>query len=84
MKHLLLAVTMLITLAVSAQTTPCKGKTKSGRACTAIIVSKETGYCNVHNPNRAKCSALNTRGEHCGVAPLKGTTLCRIHTGKGK
>lgn len=62
----------------------CKGKTKTDQPCRSIIVNKETGYCNAHNPNRAKCEAKNSKGGQCGMPPLKGEHLCRVHNVKGR
>jgi hypothetical protein len=57
----------------------CKGKTKAGHDCKSTIVSKSTGYCNAHDPNKIKCKALNSKDKPCGVAPLKGQQYCRHH-----
>jgi hypothetical protein len=40
----------------------CKGKTKAGHDCKSTIVSKSTGYCNAHDPNKIKCKAKQSYG----------------------
>lgn len=88
MKKLAFILYTLLTVAVvyaqDKQPLKCKGTTKSGKACTSVIVSKKTGFCNAHNPDRAKCSAKNVKGEACGMVPLKDSSVCRIHIGKGR
>lgn len=85
MKQLALIICTLLTVVVYGQTElRCKGVTKSGKPCTSVIVNKKTGFCNAHNPNRPKCSAKNVKGEPCGMLPIKGTILCRMHTKKGE
>jgi hypothetical protein len=87
MKQLALIICTLLTVTMYGQTDQpltCKGTTKSGKPCTSVIVSKKTGFCNAHNPNRPKCSAKNVKGEPCGMVPLKDTNLCRMHTKKGE
>lgn len=80
MKKILVIIMLLAAGAVSAQERPtCKGKTKSGNACKSVIVSKKTGYCNAHDPNREKCSAKNSTGKPCGMVPLKNSDKCRFH-----
>jgi hypothetical protein len=72
----------VVTLTSSAQTKEplaCKGVTKSGVACKSTIVSKKTGYCNAHDPNRVKCTGKTTTGKPCMMVVLKGTTTCRFH-----
>ena len=84
MKQHLLLVLMLLVTAGFAQTTPnvCKGKTKGeGKPCRSVIVSKETGYCNAHNPNRVKCSGKTTSGKPCQMVCLKNQAVCRFHKG---
>jgi hypothetical protein len=58
----------------------CKGKTKAGDACKSTIVSKKTGYCNAHDPNRPHCTGKNSKGEPCGMIVSKGKTTCRFHS----
>lgn len=60
----------------------CKGKTKAGEECRSTIVSKSTGYCHSHDPNRAKCKSKNSKNQPCGVAPIKGQEFCRHHINK--
>ena len=80
MKKLLFGLMLLVTVSANAQTTPqCKGKTKSGVACKSVIVSKETGYCNAHNPNRVKCTGKTTSGKPCQMVVLKDQKVCRFH-----
>lgn len=79
MKKLLFGLMLLATVSANAQTVPCKGKTKSGVACKSVIVSKETGYCNAHNPNRVKCTGKTTSGKPCQMVVLKDQTVCRFH-----
>lgn len=81
MKQILLALILLVTVSGFAQTTPCKGKSKSGKPCRSVIVSKETGYCNAHNPNRVKCTGKTTTGKPCQMVCLKDQTVCRFHKG---
>jgi len=70
-------------LSISATAQPlCKGTTKAGQPCKSIIVNKESGYCNAHNPNRAKCESKNAKGGQCGMPPLKGQHYCRMHNAK--
>ncbi len=33
---------------------------------------------------RRRCNATNRRGERCRLAPLRGTTVCRMHGGKAR
>jgi hypothetical protein len=83
MKKLLVILCIsFISLSVNAQgKLVCKGTTKAGIACKSTIVSKQTGFCNAHNPNRAHCKAQNSKGQPCGVAPIKETEYCRHHHG---
>lgn len=69
---------LLVALSLNNQT-PCKGTTKTGKPCQSVIVSKETGYCNAHDPNREKCHSLNAQGKPCGMIPLKDGQFCRVH-----
>jgi hypothetical protein len=83
MKNLFFIAALFVSLYATAQP-PCKGTTKAGQPCKSIIVNKETGYCNAHNPNRLKCEAKNSKGEQCGMPPIKGEHLCRVHNVKGR
>jgi hypothetical protein len=58
----------------------CKGTTKKGEPCKSTIVSKATGFCNAHDPNKPHCKAKNSKGEQCGVAPEKNAEYCRHHS----
>ena len=86
MKHIL-AIIMFTLLSASvshAQTQDnpklhCKAATKSGKPCQSVIVSKKTGYCNAHNPDRPHCKANNSKGQPCGMMPLKDAVYCRHH-----
>lgn len=83
-KQILLALMLLVTVSGFAQTsTPnmCKGKTKVGTPCRSVIVSKETGYCNAHNPSRVKCKGKTTSGKPCQMVCLKDQAVCRLHKG---
>lgn len=81
MKKLLMIIICFTAITVSAQNKiVCKGTSKSGSACKSTIVSKKTGYCNAHDPNRARCTAKNSKGEPCGVMPVKNSTTCRHHS----
>ena len=87
MKPVIITICMLFSVIVYGQDSTklkCKATTKSGKACTSVIVSKKTGFCNAHNPNRPKCSAKNVKGEPCGMVPLKDTNICRMHIKKGE
>lgn len=66
--------------AVAGDPIKCKGTTKKGEPCRSTIVSKKTGFCNAHDPNREHCKAKNSKGQACGVAPNKGSEYCRHHT----
>lgn len=80
--NLLVAIMCFLSLTLSAQDQlRCKGTSKSGSACKSTIVSKKTGYCNAHDPNRAKCSGVNSKGQPCGMIPLKNSSTCRHHSG---
>ena len=57
----------------------CKGTTKSGKHCKSAIVSKETYYCNAHNPKRVHCIGKTVKGKPCGMIVLKGSNHCRLH-----
>lgn len=81
-KTIMISVLMLVASVSYAQTTPCKGKTKSGAACKSVIVSKSTGFCNAHNPNRTKCAGKTTAGKPCQMVCLKDTNVCRMHAVK--
>lgn len=82
MRKIITAVLLLVAVSSYAQTTPCKGKTKSGKACSSVIVSKQTGYCNAHNPNRVKCTGKTTSGKPCQMVVLKESNVCRFHAVK--
>lgn len=83
-KSVIIAVLMLVASVSLAQTTPCKGKTKSGAPCKSVIVDKKIGFCNAHNPNRVKCTGKTSTGKPCQMVCLKDKSVCRIHvTQKG-
>lgn len=87
MKQTLVTCMLLLTVGLHAQDSTnirCKSRNKSGAPCTAVIISKKTGLCNAHNPNRPKCSSKNSKGEPCGMHPVRGTVFCRMHKQKGK
>lgn len=84
MKKLLFVLSIIMCLLATSSNAQdkrliCKGKSKSGVACKSTIVSKKLGFCNAHNPNRPHCSAKNSKGEPCGVMPVKNSTKCRHH-----
>lgn len=82
MKYILAFLLLGIVSLSQAQDDPklqCKAVTKSGKPCQSVIVSKKTGYCNAHNPDRPHCKANNSKGEPCGMMPLKDTQYCRHH-----
>ena len=81
MKKFFFIAALFLSVSATAQP-PCKGTTKAGQPCKSIIISKETGYCNAHNPNRAKCESRNAKGGQCGMPPLKGQHFCRMHNAK--
>ena len=81
MKNLLFIAALFLSVTATAQP-PCKGTTKAGQPCKSIIVNKESGYCNAHNPSRAKCESKNAKGGQCGMPPLKGQHYCRMHSAK--
>lgn len=77
----LVAIMCFLSLTVNAQDRlTCKGTSKSGSACKSTIVSKKTGYCNAHDPNRPHCAGKNAKGQPCGVMPAKNSKYCRHHS----
>ena len=79
MKQLIIAVCLLLSTASIAQPPHCKGITKAGNPCKSTIVKKSTGYCNAHDPSRAKCGGTTKAGKPCGQMPMKGQSYCRFH-----
>jgi hypothetical protein len=77
---ILLFVLSTVLSAVAGDPIKCKGTTKKGEPCKSTIVSKKTGYCNAHDPNKPHCKAKNSKGEPCGVAPEKNAEYCRHHS----
>ena len=63
MKKFFFIAALFLSVSATAQP-PCKGTTKAGQPCKSIIVNKESGYCNAHNPNRAKCERAYLIGTH--------------------
>jgi hypothetical protein len=56
------------------ETPKCKGIKKDGTACRSVIVSKKTGYCNAHDPNKPKCAK-----ETCRMKVKEKGQYCRFH-----
>lgn len=54
---------LLTGLVASAQTIPCKGKTKAGLPCKSKFVSKESGYCHAHDPNKTELTEQQKRAK---------------------
>jgi hypothetical protein len=65
-------------IALSSFTTPCKGIKKDGTNCRSTIVSKKTGFCNAHNPDKKTCPHVKKDGTNCQM-PTNGK-LCRHHS----
>lgn len=77
MKQIITIVLLLITAMASAQAIQCKGKTKAGQPCKSIMVSKQTGYCRMHNPAAKHCPFVKKGGKQCGM--VTDGSLCRFH-----
>lgn len=54
---------------------PCKGKTKSGDACSRTV--KEGSYCFQHDPKAHHCGAPTKSGDTCKIVTKSG--LCHHH-----
>lgn len=78
-KLILTLLLVLFSISIVSAKEPCKGKSKSGAACKSTIVNKTTGYCNAHDPKRAKCSGKTKKGTPCNMIVTKGSTTCRLH-----
>ena len=78
MKLITLAVALLISIASFAQKTPCKGITKKGVACKAVIVNK-AGYCGAHDPNALRCGFIKKDGKACRMIVKNAGDRCRHH-----
>ena len=71
---------LLLLSATTAHAEPikCKGTRADNQPCKSTIVSKQTGYCNAHNPSAKHCTFVKKDGQRCRV--VVKTELCRFHS----
>jgi len=77
MKSLLIAIALLASTSLAAQTAQCKATTKAGTQCTRK--AKADGFCTLHNPATIHCAGKTKAGKPCGRLPMTGSKYCFTH-----
>lgn len=78
MKKIILLAAMAVSIAVAAQTKPCKGTTTKGQPCKSTFVLKD-GYCRMHSPSTPRCGAKTSKGDACRMVVEAKGQKCKFH-----